>query len=72
MCRPMDEDDQARLELCKALCTHAGMLFEDLSPRAIVVSALSGHELAALIRDLRCGTDRASTLLAAADFLTRN
>jgi len=71
MCRPVNEDDQIRLDLCTALCTQAGIMFEDLSPRAIMVGSLGSEELAALIRDLRRGADEAAKLLAAAEILAR-
>jgi hypothetical protein len=61
--------DKDELDLCRALCTRAGMLFEDASAGAILVRHLKGEGLRKTIRNGRDMAERAEALLAAAEAL---
>lgn len=69
---PMTEErDEDTLALCREHCTRAGMLFEDASPKAILIGDVPTGELESVVRELRGMTEHASALLAAAATLAR-
>jgi len=65
-----DNADPETLELCRQLCTRAGMLFEDASAKAVLIGHLQSDELGARIKEVRCMARQASSLLDAANELT--
>lgn len=67
--RMAGERDEETLALCRALCTRAGMLFEDASARAVLIGEVPEGELASVVRELQGMTDEAASLLAAAAVL---
>lgn len=66
------EDEDARLEIARALLTQAGMLFEDASAEAILVGALAPAELRVRVKELLVANERAGAMLNAARGLLEN
>lgn len=64
--RVTDEVDEDQIALCKALCTQVGMLFEDMSVKAILVGKVDPVELRDVIQETLRVSARAESLLKAA------
>lgn len=66
------DDENARLELVRALLTQTGMLFEDASAEAILVGGLGPAELRARVQELLVVNERVGAILKGAAAVIEN
>jgi hypothetical protein len=64
-----EEPNDDSLQLCRALCTKAGMLCEDISPLLILLGGVDRFQMRTAIRKAREVNDEVGQLLAAAEAL---
>jgi len=64
--------DPETMDLCRQLCTKAGMLFEDAGAKAVLIGHLQPDELRCRVQELRRMANQASVLVEAAGEVIAN
>lgn len=64
-----DEIDSTSLELGRALCTQAGMLFEDASAKAVLIGGIAPAQLRDVVRETKAMAETAIIILATVEVM---